>query len=133
MSEITYGYKKKNTKLLKKAEAIAEKLSINLRYFYENKVEFKDEFSDIKKITYDELSIVDSSEANNRFTVIVQDLGDAEHIVNKHYSGDVDAWVKDEDQIEKVMGSECGINLLLANIEINLKNICKTIETLESK
>ena len=127
MSEITYGYKKKNTKLLKKAEVIAEKLSINLRYFYENKVEFKDEFSDIKKITYDELSIVDSSEANNRFTVIVQDLGDAEHIVNKHYSGDVDAWVKDEDEIEKVMGSECGINVLLANIEINLKNICKTI------
>jgi len=127
MTEITYGYKKKNTKLLKKAEAIAEKLSINLRSFYENKVEFKDEFSDIKKITYDELSIVDSSEANNRFTVIVQDLGDAEDIVNKHYSGDVDEWVKDENEIEKVMGSECGINLLLINIEINLKNICKAL------
>ena len=127
MSEITYGYKKKNTKLIKKAEVIAEKLSINLRSFYENKVEFKDEFSDVKKITYDELSIVDSSEANNRFILIVQDLGDAEHIVNKHYSGDVDAWVKDENEIEKVMGSECGINLLLINIEINLKNICKAL------
>ena len=127
MSEITYGYKKKNTKLIKKAEVIAEKLSINLRSFYENKVEFKDEFSDVKKITYDELSIVDSSEANNRFILIVQDLGDAEHIVNKHYSGNVDAWVKDEQKKKKVMGSECGINLLLINIEINLKNICKAL------
>ena len=41
MTEITYGYKKKNTKLLKKAEAIAEKLSINLALFMKIKLNSK--------------------------------------------------------------------------------------------
>ena len=135
MSKITYGFKEKNIELLKRAESIARKLSVDLRSFYENQVDFKDEFSDIKKVAYDELCVADSSAANNGFSGMVKTLEGAAKLVDDHYDGDVNAWVKDEEEIDKETGTEGGMNLVLSCVGYDFKHICKWIqqEEFESK
>ena len=68
MSEKERSYQKENAKLLEQAEKIAAQISINLRSFYEDRVQIRDEYIELNnavKVPYKDLFKADSFGANN--------------------------------------------------------------------
>ena len=109
-------YKEKNKELLKKAENLSSKLSIDLPSFYKDKVKIREEFSFADKVPYDELCDADYEEAYYGFKMIVQDLQSALDALDL-YDGDINAWTEYAG----------GTRDLLDAVEYGFNHICKWI------
>ena len=123
MAKKTDSYQEENSKLLHQAESIALKLSIDLKSFYNEKVQIRNQYiqlNNAKKVPYEDLSKADSFGANNGFQSIVKDLDDILNFVNDFHGGDLESYKSDEIDKEIYEGK-------LKNIASYFEHICKWI------
>tara|TARA_B110001454_G_C12509708_1_gene346272 strand:- start:213 stop:596 length:384 start_codon:yes stop_codon:yes gene_type:complete len=123
MSKKEESYQDENAKLLEEAEKIASKLSINLKSFYDEKVQIRDQYiqsNDAKKVLYEDLSKADSFGANNGFKGIVKELEYILNFVNDFHDGSIESYKSDEMDKEIYEGQ-------LKIIESWFEHICKWI------
>ena len=106
MGKVTYGFSRENDRLLKEAEDISKNLSIDLRSFYEEKVEISEQYGSLnntKKVTFDELSQADSSAANNGFKGLVKELENILEHTNEFFDGDIDSLESSQRSLSRVV------------------------------
>ena len=123
MAKKTDSYQEENSKLLHQAESIASKLSIDLKSFYNEKVQIRNQYiqlNNAKKVPYEDLSKADSFGANNGFQSIFKDLDDILNFVNDFHGGDLESYKSDEIDKEIYEGK-------LENIASYCEHICKWI------
>ena len=123
MSKKEESYQEENAKLLREAEKLASQLSINLVFFYEERVRISDQYRDLnnaRKVPYEELSKADSFGANNGFKGIVNEFESILNFVNEFYEGNFEVYNSDELNKEIYEGH-------LRIVESYFEHICKWI------
>tara|TARA_Y100000389_G_C17250264_1_gene407737 strand:+ start:29 stop:421 length:393 start_codon:yes stop_codon:yes gene_type:complete len=116
-----HNFKTQNIELLLIAEKIAAKLSIDLKFLYESKVEIREQYKELNnasKIPYEDLVKANTFGANNGFKMIVQDLENLSKLINEFHNGDVMSYKSDEIDNEIFEGK-------LNNIAYSFEHICK--------
>ena len=101
--ENTHNFKTQNIELLLNAEKIATKLSIDLKFLYESKVQIREQFKELNnasKISFEDLVEANSLGANNGFKMIVQNLENLSKSINEFHNGDVMSFRSDETDNE---------------------------------
>lgn len=119
--ENTHNFKTQNIELLLNAEKIATKLSIDLKFLYESKIQIREQFKELNnasKISFEDLVEANSFGANNGFKMIVQNLENLSKSINEFHNGDVMSFRSDET------GNEI-FESTLKNISSAFEHICK--------
>ena len=123
MSKKEISYQKENAKLLEQSEKIAAQISINLRSFYEDRVQIRDEYIELNnavKVPYKDLFKADSFGANNGMKGLMNELSAILNDVNEFYDGDLGLYKSDDINKEIYEGK-------LKTLEFWFEHICKWI------
>ena len=123
MSEKERSYQKENAKLLEQAEKIAAQISIKLRFFYEDRVQIRDEHIELNsavKVPYESLFRANTFGANNGMKGLMSELSNILNHVNEFYDGDIGPYKSDDISEEIYEGK-------LKTLEFWFEHICKWI------